>query len=265
MPEVAPVRRDAGEWVLPVVSLVVILAYSLLVLVPSKPGPFRGTLVVVIGASWISLIGSFVVRLARAPAHSRREFVRLHSQDLAAAIFPLLGVFSPLRQLHRLRGFRGQGGNALRSRLGVRAALYTVTFVYIVALTELAVERDAPGATIRTFGNAIWWSCVTIATVGYGDFAPVTPLGRLVAIALMVGGVAIIGTTSALIVSYVSERIHASAPPEEGRPEDSSAWDHDGVGGARGSRGQVRRSRPGDPMATDEEGEHNAESAPDPH
>lgn len=218
MPEARPEEREAGEWVLPAISLVVLAAYSVLVLVPAAE-PVRIALIAVIGVCWIALVGSFVVRLVRTPAGLRTGFVRRHRQDLAAAVFPLLGVFSPLRRLHRLRGFRGPGGNALRSRLGVRAALYTVTFVYVIALTELAVERDAAGATIHTFGNAIWWACVTIATVGYGDLAPVTPLGRSIAIVLMIGGVAIIGTTSALIVSYISERIQGSEPPAGREPD----------------------------------------------
>jgi voltage-gated potassium channel len=198
------------EWVLPAVSLVFLVAYSLLVLATSAPDLVRTLLVATIASCWVALIVSFVWRLLRASTGSRLRFVREHRQDLAAAVFPLLGVFSPLRRLHLLPGFRGASGNALRSRLGVRAALYAVTFIYVLALTELAVERDHPEATIRTFGNAIWWACVTVATVGYGDFTPVTPLGRIVAIALMIGGVAILGTTSALIVSYVSERVRGA-------------------------------------------------------
>jgi voltage-gated potassium channel len=45
-----------------------------------------------------------------------------------------------------------------------------------------------------------------MSTVGYGDYYPVTLLGRLLAVVLMIGGIAIVGTASATIVSYLTER-----------------------------------------------------------
>ena len=128
----ASADKGSREWVLPVVSVLFLAAFSLLVLVPSPPDEFRALLVVAIAGSWLALLVSFVVRLVRAPRGAREHFVRAHRHDLAAAIFPLLGAFAPLRRLHTLRGFRGHGGNALRSRLGVRAGLYAATFVYVL-------------------------------------------------------------------------------------------------------------------------------------
>jgi voltage-gated potassium channel len=76
-----------------------------------------------------------------------------------------------------------------------------------LALATLEAERYAPGANIVTFGDAIWWALVTIATVGYGDTYPVTALGRFYAVLLMAGGVAIVGTASATIISFLNERV----------------------------------------------------------
>ena len=47
------------------------------------------------------------------------------------------------------------------------------------------VEHKQPSANITTLGDAIWWAVVTLATVGYGDYYPVTPLGRIIAIFMM--------------------------------------------------------------------------------
>ena len=78
-------------------------------------------------------------------------------------------------------------------------------------------ERDAPGATITTFGDAIWWAIVTVATVGYGDTYPVTFGGRAYAVLLMIGGIAIVGTSSAVVISYLGDRMADAAPRRRGR------------------------------------------------
>ena len=69
-----------------------------------------------------------------------------------------------------------------------------------MALAVYAVERDAPGSRMNTFGDAIWWACVTLFTVGYGDIFPVTTPGRVYAVLVMLGGIAIIGVASAIVV-----------------------------------------------------------------
>lgn len=73
------------------------------------------------------------------------------------------------------------------------------------------------------FGDAIWWGFTTIATVGYGDFAPVTVPGRILAVGLMAGGVVVIGVVVATLISDLNERIRTAAhinrrhePPESG-------------------------------------------------
>jgi voltage-gated potassium channel len=204
-------RRSRGdrvrERVLPVFSAVFLASYSFIVLLTPRYDPLRNLLIALLVVCWAILIVDFCVRAAQTPTGSRGAFVRAHRINLAAAIFPLFGAFVLFQRLRRVPGFRGDSGNAFRSRTAARVGSFAIVFVYVIALTELAVERPAPHATIVTFGEAVWWACVTVATVGYGDFAPVTAFGRVLAGLLMAGGLIIIGTASALIVSYLEERI----------------------------------------------------------
>jgi ion channel len=78
----------------------------------------------------------------------------------------------------------------------------TAVSIFIVLTSGSAlwlVEGDRPDSTLRSWGDALWWSLSTITTVGYGDHVPVTPAGRLIATAVMVAGVAIIGAVAAIV------------------------------------------------------------------
>lgn len=185
------------------------MAYSVVTISTHRSADEQMTTVVVMAVSWLAFIIDPIVRLALTARPHRRAFFRKYRIDFASALLPILRPFTLLRHLHNTPGFIGNGGSALRSRVIATAAAYALMFVYLIAITVLQVERPAEGGTIKTFGEAIWWACVTLATVGYGDYVPVTPIGRTLAVTLMAGGVVIIGTASAVIVSYLSERIGA--------------------------------------------------------
>ena len=53
-------------------------------------------------------------------------------------------------------------------------------------------ERGHPGANITKLGDAFWWAAVTITTVGYGDYYPVTTAGRLIAVFMMFSGIGVV-------------------------------------------------------------------------
>lgn len=87
-----------------------------------------------------------------------------------------------------------------------KGTLLTVTLVSFVlvifgAMAILNCETHE-GSNIKNANDAIWWAFVTITTVGYGDYYPVTTLGRIVAAILMTAGVGLFGTFTAYISSY---------------------------------------------------------------
>ncbi len=185
------------------------MAYTILAVEPKHvPLEFAVVLTLLIVA-WLAFIVDACVRMIVTPRGQRAAYFRANRVDMFSALLPMLRPIIMLKYLRSAPGFVGNGGTALRSRVVASAGAYAVLFVYVIALSVLLAERNAPGATIVSLGDAIWWACVTLATVGYGDFTPVTVLGRTFAVALMAGGVVIIGTASAVIVSYLGERINA--------------------------------------------------------
>ncbi len=75
--------------------------------------------------------------------------------------------------------------------------LLAAVAVYAALLLILVkVESPAPDATIRSVGDAIWYSLITMTTVGYGDLSPVPPLGRILG---LVFALCSIGILTALI------------------------------------------------------------------
>lgn len=83
------------------------------------------------------------------------------------------------------------------------ASLTAFLLAFAAALAVYQQERGAPGATIRTFGDSVWWACSAITTVGYGDVTPVTPWGRLFAVGLMVCGLALLGAVTGSFSSWL--------------------------------------------------------------
>src|SRR5690606_1814691 len=58
-----------------------------------------------------------------------------------------------------------------------------------------------------TWGEALWWATVTVTSVGYGDYSPVTPVGRAIAVGLMFGGIALLAVVTATLASWILERV----------------------------------------------------------
>lgn len=71
----------------------------------------------------------------------------------------------------------------------------------------VAVDNHSAGRHLTTFPDAVRWAMTTVTSVGYGDRFPVTETGRIVAAGLMVCGIALLGTVTATLASWLVERV----------------------------------------------------------
>lgn len=95
----------------------------------------------------------------------------------------------------------------MRGRVGFYVTGSMTLLLFVGALAVLDAERTAPGSSIQSFGEALWWSLVTVSTVGYGDFYPVTTTGRLVGAGLMVAGIALLGVVTASVATWFIDKV----------------------------------------------------------
>ncbi len=143
--------------------------------------------------------------LALAP-HRWRWFYT-HLFDLAIVVLPMLRPLRLLRLVTILAILQRSAGTAFRGRVLVYVAGAGSLLVFTAALAALDAERGVPHAHIETFPQAVWWAFETISTVGYGDYTPVTDVGRLVAVGLMIGGIATLGIVTATLASWIVDRV----------------------------------------------------------
>ena len=98
-------------------------------------------------------------------------------------------------------------GDAIRGRVVLYTVSGVVLLIYVTSLAVLEAERPSPDSHIKTFGEAVWWAITTVTTVGYGDYYPVTPTGRVVAVLLMLGGIGLLATVTATLASWIVQRV----------------------------------------------------------
>ncbi|WZH36837.1 MAG: ion channel [Microbacterium enclense] len=197
----------AVEWPLVIAALIFLAAYATQILATPE-GLVETVAEIVLKATWAVFLVDYVVRLAIAQ-HRWRWFWR-HLLDLAIVALP---VFRPLRLMRFftiIALIHRNTGTMLRGRVAVFTVGATAMTVFVAALAVYDAEKGG-GGPISTFGDAVWWAFETITTVGYGDYYPVTITGRIVAVGLMVGGIALIGVVTATLASWIVQRVSVEA------------------------------------------------------
>ena len=148
---------------------------------------------------WVFFAFDYFARLS--VADEKRLFVRKNLLDLAAVALPFLPLLRAIRALAAVTVLsrRNRGSRSQQVTTSVVTLAFATWFVAGLAVTE--AERHVDGSNIQGVGDGWWWAITTMATVGYGDTYPISTQGRIVGTALMIMGVALLGTITASIAS----------------------------------------------------------------
>jgi voltage-gated potassium channel len=188
---------------LAVLALVYLGLYSLEVL-GHWSSPLLFDFVAISDVIWVTFILDFIGRFIL--THDKVRFLKANAIELVSLLLPFFRAFRMFRVVIAL-GFLSRVGRTLSARINIYVGLILPLLLYVCSLGVYEAEHLAPGANIKQFGDAVWWAFVTIATVGYGDYYPVTLEGRMIAVFLMIAGLAFVSVIAVSIASMFLSRL----------------------------------------------------------
>lgn len=157
---------------------------------------------------WIIFLIDVSVRFIH--SESKWDYVKRNPFDIIAVI-PLDNIFRLARLARLIRLIRTLAivGHYLKPFYQVLRTnnLDRVLAVLFILIFVSAIPIQILEPSITTYTDAVWWAIVTSTTVGYGDITPVTVIGRLIAMVLMLFGIGLLGlVTSSIATYFVSQK-----------------------------------------------------------
>ena len=165
----------------------------------------------------------YFVRWFYSKNRKRYPFTPMAIVDLVAVLPFYIGFMVDLRILRLVRTLRilrlfkfYRYNEALRSFVisfnSIRRELQVIGvaiifLVFLSATIEYEFERKAQPEMFEHYSDAVWWSVITLTTVGYGDMFPITVGGRVTAVLTLIMGLGIFGTFLSLVGSAFMETL----------------------------------------------------------
>lgn len=163
-------------------------------------------------ALWVILLVEYLVRLVISP--DRRGYLKRRWVEPATVLAPplqgwhFLGIEKMCLLIHEA-ALRVEA--ILKHHSLFRVLIAAAATLLLGAWLVLLFEENVKGSNIHNYPDALWWSIVTVTTVGYGDRFPVSSGGRAVASVLMMVGIGLIGVLTATVASlFIKEHTDAN-------------------------------------------------------
>ncbi|WP_296631221.1 potassium channel family protein [Rhodoluna sp.] len=153
---------------------------------------------------WAIFIIDFVARFFM--SRHRGQFMRKNLVEFVSLVLPMFRAFRMFRVVIAL-GFIARVAQSLQARIGIYLGLILPLLIFTCSLGVYDAEHLAPGAKITQFGDAVWWAFVTVTTIGYGDYYPITFEGRAIAVLLMLSGLALVSVITVTFASWFLGRL----------------------------------------------------------
>lgn len=152
----------------------------------------------------------FMYRLFTAESKTDYFFRNWGWADLLSSMpvrsFRIFRIFRVFRVIRLLREF-GFGDLIVEFRKNRAESVLMIVIFIVILVIELGgigivyAEAGHPDANIQTGGDGVWWSFVSITTVGYGDRYPVTPLGRIMGFLVLIVGLSAFGAFTGYVTN----------------------------------------------------------------
>ncbi|MGA1837498.1 ion channel [Herbiconiux sp. 11R-BC] len=205
--------KRMSEWPLSIAAVVFLIAYAWSVIADVHEGMLYDVLETVMWIVWGLFVIDYVMNLSL--ARPRWRWFYRHIPELLVVVLPFLRPLRLLRLVALVSVLQRTAGTALRGRVMLYVACSASIVILVGGLAVLDAEQNVPTANIHNFWDALWWAFVTITTVGYGDYTPVTHTGRLIALGLMISGIALLGVVTASLASWFVERAQSAEAKEQ--------------------------------------------------
>lgn len=184
-----------------VASVLYLLAFAAPIMSTRIQEPYDGYLNIIQMILWGLFAADYCVRLYLAPR--RLYFITHNLMNLAIVLLPAWRIVSFLAMIHLTANRQYKR----LSELAMKLFGYTAIFIIMFALAIYSVESSEPGSMIRDLPTAYWWTFTTLATVGYGDVYPITGIGRVIAVVVMLYGVGLVAVATGALASWIIEKI----------------------------------------------------------
>ena len=184
-----------------VASVLYLLAFAAPIMSTRIQEPYDGYLNILQLILWGLFAADYCIRLYLAPR--RLYFITHNLMNLAIVLLPAWRIVSFLAMIYMTANRQYKR----LSELAMKLFGYTAIFIIMFALAIYSVESSEPGAMIRDLPTAYWWTFTTLATVGYGDVYPITGIGRVIAVVVMLYGVGMVAVATGALASWIIEKI----------------------------------------------------------